>query len=167
MIDPLKMAQQTLHIRAPLVQHVICISGFFKCNDPRRAVNLGVYSFRRDEIADKLLRLTFSQIKELRETVHSHACVVLGDDADVVLYHSFAQILPALKGLLIGGLISLRIEDVGAGKVWPVRLGDHRPSHYFGDGELFEELCVWTGLGDAMISVNALKEIGLFVIVWC
>ena len=83
-----------------------------------------------------------------------------------MLYHSLAQILPALECLLIGGLIGLRIKDVGAGKMGSVRLGDHWPAHYFGDGELFEELCVWAGLGDAMVSVDAMKEVGLFVVVW-
>lgn len=49
----------------------------------------------------------------------------------------------------------------------PEDLGDFRPAHKLVDGEEFEELGVQGDLRDAGFFVNAVEEVGLFVVVRC
>ena len=44
-------------------------------------------------------------------------------------------------------------------------LGDDGPPHEFGDGEEFEELGFWRDEGVAGVGVDAVEEVGLFVVV--
>jgi len=64
--------------------------------------------------------------------------VVLGNDSDVVLNDTLAQILPAFVGLGIGSVFG-SIEDIGLAEMRTVVLGNGRPTHKFGDGEEVEE----------------------------
>ena len=57
-------------------------------------------------------------------------------------------------------------EDVSAAKVRTIFLRDNGPSHKFRDGEEFEELGFSRDEVVTGIEVNAVKEVGLFVIVW-
>ena len=91
------------------------------------------------------------------------ASVVFGDDTDVVLDDALPEILPSLMCLLIGTLGA--IEYISAGKVGTEHLGDFGPSHEFVDGEEFEELGFQGHLSVAGVSLDAVQEVGLFVVV--
>jgi hypothetical protein len=59
------------------------------------------------------------------------------------------------------------IEDVGAAEVGTEYSGDFWPSHELVDGEESQELCIERDLRVTRVFVDAVEEVGLFVIVWC
>ena len=145
MIDTLQQAQQTLHTATPLIQHLIGIPHLCERNDPCGAIDLGVDGLGRDELADVGFGFVLVEVEELREAAHLDARVVFGDDADVVLDDAFAEVLPAVVGLVVGGEGGRGgrgggVEDVGGAEVGAEFRGDDGPAHEFGDGEEFEEL---------------------------
>lgn len=117
MIDPLQQSQQTLHVSTPLVQDIICVSWLGEIDDPGRSINLGVDSLRSDQLADVFLRLVFRQVEQLGQSGHLNAGIVFGDDTDIVLNDTLAEILPSLVGLLVRRLTRSNIEDIGAAEV--------------------------------------------------
>ena len=56
-------------------------------------------------------------------------------------------------------------EDISRAKVSAKSLGNDRPSHEFGNGECLEELLLIGDEGVAGVGVDAMEEIGLFVVV--
>lgn len=56
-------------------------------------------------------------------------------------------------------------EDVGRAKVSAKSLGNDGPSHEFRNGECLEELLLARDEGVAGVGVDAVEEIGLFVVV--
>ena len=103
MIDPLQQPQQALHTPTPLIQHVIRIPRLRETDHPRRPVNLGIYRFRGNELADVRLRFFLVEVQQLRQARHLDAGVVFRDDADVMFNNAFAEIEPALVAFLIEG----------------------------------------------------------------
>ncbi len=164
MIDPLQQAQQTPHAPAPLIEHLIRISRLRKSDNSSGPVNLGIHRLRRHQRADITLRLVLFQIQQLRQTVHLDARVVLGHDADVVFDDALAEILPACLGLGVFGVFGGG-EDVGGAEVGAEAVGDDGPAHDFGDGEGFEEFFFYGDEGVADVGVDAVEEVGLFVVV--
>lgn len=164
MIDPLQQAQQTLHARTPLIQHLVRIPHLGETDDPGRAVDFGVDRLGRDELADVRLGFVLVEIEQLREPAHLDASVVLGDDADVVFDDALAEVLPALVGLGVG-VGGGGVEDVGGAEVGAEFLGHDGPAHEFGDGEEFEELGFRRDQAVARVGVDAVQEVGLFVVV--
>jgi len=57
------------------------------------------------------------------------------------------------------------VEYVGGAEVRTVFLGDNGPAHKFGDGEEFEEGGFGGDEGVAAVEVDAVEEVGLFVVV--
>lgn len=57
------------------------------------------------------------------------------------------------------------VEDVGGAKVRAVLLGDDGPAHEFRDGEELEEGGFSRDEGVAAVEVDAVEEVGLFVVV--
>ena len=131
MINPLQQSEQTLHVSTPLIQHIIGIARFGEIDDPSRTIDFGVDGLCGDELANVLLRLVFGEIEELGEPGHLDACIILGNDTDVVLNDALAEILPSLKSL---GILSIFVvaEDVVRGEVRCELFGDDRPSHQLG-----------------------------------
>ena len=75
-----------------------------------------------------------------------------------------AEILPAGVGfgvLVVGG----GGEDVGGAEVGAELFGDDGPAHEFGDGEEFEKTGFGGDLGIPGVEVDAVEQIGLFVVV--
>ena len=165
MINALQQPQQALHVRAPLVQHIVRIARLGKVYDARRAVDLGVDRLRGHEIADVLLRLLLRQVEQLRQTAHLDARIVFGHHADVVLDHSLAEVLPALVGLVVAACAGLGVKDVGAAEVRAELLCYHGPAHQFVDGKEAEQAGFNWNLGVAGFGVDAMEEVGLFVVV--
>lgn len=164
-IDSLQQSQQALHVAAPFVQDVIGVSGLGKAHDASRSVNLGVDRLGRDQLAYVLFRLILCQVEQLGEALHLDARVVLGNDADVVLDDTLPEILPSLVGLLIRRLAGLGVEDIGAGKVRTKFLSNLGPSHQLVDGEQSKKLGIEGDLRVASITVYAVEEIVLLVVV--
>jgi hypothetical protein len=164
-VDSLKQTEQALHVSAPLIQHIICVSWLGEADDPGRSVNLGIHSFRCDQLADVLLCLILSQIEKLGQARHLDACVVFGNDTDVVLDDTLAEILPSLICLLVCRLALRDIEHISAAEVGTEQLGNFWPSHEFMYGEEFEELCVKRDLVDSGVFLYSVEEIGLFVVI--
>ena len=169
MIDPLQQSQQALHAPTPLIQHLVRIPHLGETDDPSRAVDLRVHRLRRHQLADVRLRFLLVEIEQLGEPAHLDARVVFGDDADVVFDDAFAEVLPALVGFGVGGVGGGggggRVEDVGGAEVGAEFLGDDGPAHEFGDGEEFEELGFRGDEAVAGVGVDAVQEVGLFVVV--
>ena len=160
------MTQQALHIRTPLIQHIIRIPRLRKVDNPGRTINLSIHRLRSNKLADILLRLILSEVEELSQARHLDTGVVFCDDTDVVLDHALAKVLPALVSLLVGGLVSCSVEDVGAAEMGTEELGYFGPAHEFVDGEELEELRLKRDLAVAGITEDAVEEVGLFVVVW-
>ena len=94
------------------------------------------------------------------------AGVVFGDDADVVLDDTLAEVAPAGVGFgIVGGNGGRGGEDIGGAEVRAEFLRHDRPAHEFGDGEEFEELGFGGNEAVAAVGLDAVEEIGLFVIV--
>ena len=165
MVDPLKQAQQALHVVAPLVKDIISITRLSEANDARGPVNLSVDSLRRNQLANVLLRLVLSEVEELGKTAHLDAGVILGHDAHVVLDDSLSQILPSLVSLLVGRLAFFGVEDVGAAEMGAKLLGHLGPAHKLVNGEEFEKLGIEGNLGVSCVSENSLEEVVLLVII--
>ena len=100
-VDSLKQTKQAFHVSAPLIQYIICVSWLGKADDSSRSVDLGVHSLRCDQLADIFFCLVLSQIEELGQAGHLDACVVFGNDADIVLDDTLAEILPSLICLFV------------------------------------------------------------------
>lgn len=164
MIDPLQQPQQTLHTRTPLIQHLIRVPHLGETDHPRGAIDLGVHRLGRDELADVRLGFLLVEIEQLRETAHLDAGVVFGDDADVVFDDALAEVLPALMGFGVG-VGGGGVEDVGGAEVGAEFLGHDGPAHEFGDGEEFEELGFRRDEVVARVRVDAVQQVGLFVVV--
>lgn len=164
MIDPLQQSEQTLHAPAPLVQHLVRIPRLGETHHPGRTIDFGVDRLRRDQLTDIRLRLLLIQIQQLREPRHGDAGVVFGNDADIVLDDALAQIEEAGVGLGVFGRGCVG-EDVGGAEVGAKFLGDDGPTHEFGDCEKFEELGFGGDEGVAGVGVDAVEEVGLFVVV--
>lgn len=81
-----------------------------------------------------------------------------------MLNHALAEVEPALVGFRVLG-VGLCGEDIGLAEVWTIVLGDGRPAHQLVHGEEFQEGGIGRDLLVARIAVNAVKEIGLFIIV--
>ena len=96
---------------------------------------------------------------------HADAGVVFCDDADVVLDDTLAEVQPA--GVRFGFFALFRRggKDVGGAEVGAKFLGDDGPTHEFGYGEEFEELLFEGDEGVAGVRVDAVEEVGLFVVV--
>ena len=56
-------------------------------------------------------------------------------------------------------------EDICGAEVRAEALGDDGPAHELGDGEGFEEFFLFGDLGVAGVGVDAVEEVGLFVVV--
>lgn len=82
-----------------------------------------------------------------------------------MLDDSFAEVFPPLEGLVVFGLVGLRVEDVGAAEVRPECFGDVGPSHQLMDCELFQELGFHWHERVAAILLYPVEKIGLFVVV--
>jgi hypothetical protein len=95
------------------------------------------------------------------------ARVVFGDNSDIVFDDTLTEILPSLVCLLICGLTRSNIEDIRAAEMRTKELRDFWPSHEFVNGEELEELGIEWYLGISGISVYAVEEVGLFVVVGC
>ena len=165
MVNALQQAEQVLHIRAPLVQHIVRIARFGKVHDPRRTVDLGVDRLHGDQVADVLFRLLLSQVEQLRQTTHLDARVVFGHNADVVLDHALAKILPALVGLVVAACAGRGVENVGAAEVRAELFRYHGPAHEFIDREEAEQAGFDWDPGVAGFGVDAVEEVGLLVVV--
>ena len=167
MIDPFQQAQEALHAPTPFIQHLVRVARLGERDDAGRAVDFGVDRLGRDELADVAFRLVLVQVEQLGESVHLDAGVVFGHDADVVFDDAFAEVLPAEVGFGVfvsrgrgrGG------EDVGGAEMGAEALGDDGPAHQLGDGEGFEQLLLVGDEGVARIGVDAVEEVGLFVVV--
>ena len=101
MVYSFEQGEQALHISAPLVEDVVCVSRFGKVDDSGGAVNLGVDHFLGDELREVALCFVLIQVKEDLEAVHADARVVLCDDAHVMLDDALAEICPALFTLRV------------------------------------------------------------------
>jgi len=101
MINALQQTQQALHVAAPLVQYVVCVSRLRECDYARGPVDFGVDGLCRHQLADVLLRLVFGEIQQLCQPRDLDACVVLGNDANVVLDDTLPQVLPPLVRLVV------------------------------------------------------------------
>ena len=93
------------------------------------------------------------------------AGVVFGYNSDIVLDDTLAEIFPSLVCLLICRLTWSNIEDICAAEMRTKELGDFWPSHKFVNGEELKKLGIEWYLGISGISVNAMEEVGLFVVV--
>ena len=83
-----------------------------------------------------------------------------------MLDNALAEVEPAGVSFGIGGFIGgSRGEDVGGAEVGAEFFSDDGPAHEFGDGEEFEELLFGGSEGVAGVGVNAVEEVGLFVVV--
>ena len=82
-----------------------------------------------------------------------------------MLNDSLAKILPSFVGLRVGRLSGSSIKDIGAAEVRAEELRNFWPSHKFMDGEEFEELGVKGNLLNTGVFVDAVEEVGLFVII--
>lgn len=78
--------------------------------------------------------------------------------------NAFAQILPAGACFRINGSRGGR-ENVSGTEVRTEFFGDDGPPHEFGYGEEFEELGLWGNESVAGISMDAVEEVGLLVVV--
>ena len=164
MIDPLQQPQQAPHTPAPLIQHLIRAPRFRKTDHPRWTIDLCIYRLRRHQLANILFRLFLVEIQELAQPAHLDASVVFRDDTDVVLDDALAEVHVAGVGFgVLGG--GGGVEDVGGAEVRAVSLVDHGPAHEFGYSEEFEECCFGGDEGVAAIEVDAVEEVGLFVVV--
>ena len=95
--------------------------------------------------------------------MHLDSCVILGDDADIVLNDSLSKILPAgvsFRVVLVWG----GGEDVGGAEVTAEALGDDGPAHEFRDGKGFNKFFFFGDEGVAGVRVDAVEEVGLFVV---
>lgn len=165
MINTLEVAQQALHVGAPLVQDVICISGLREAYNTRRAIDLGVDSLGGDQLADVLLRLVLCEIQQLGEALGLDAGVVLGDHTDIVLDDSLAEIQPALVRLLIVRLTGLGVEDISFTQVRAKGLCDLWPAHELVNCEKLEKLCLLGDLADSGVLLDSVQQIVLLVVV--
>ena len=166
MIDPLQQTQQTLHTPTPFVQDIVRVPWFREANDSGGPVDLCINRLCRDEFADVLLRLIFVEVEKLCQPAHLDSGIVLRDHPDIVLDNSLAKILPSLERLLVTRLVRFGVKDVCAAQVRPKFLCYHGPTHDFMNGEELEKLGFEGYLGIARISLNPMKEVGLFVVVW-
>lgn len=82
-----------------------------------------------------------------------------------MLDNSFAQVLPSLVCLLIIRVTRLRIEHISLRKVRSKLLGNHGPSHELWNGEEFDQLRIFGDHSVPRIALNAVYEVGLFVVV--
>ena len=164
-VDSLKQTEQALHVSAPLIQYIICVSWLGKADDSGRSVDLRIHSFRCNQLADVLLCLVFGQIEELGQAGHLDTCVVFGNDSDIMLDNTLAKILPSLICLLVCRLALRDIEHISAAEVGTEQLGNFWPSHEFVNGEEFEKLCIERDLVDSGVFLYAVEEVGLFIVV--
>lgn len=164
-VDPLQEPQQALHVVAPLVQDIVCVSRLGEADDSCRSVDLGVHSLGGDQFTNVLFRLILRKVKELGKAAHLNASVVLGNDPNVVLDNALAQVLPPLVGLFICRLSGLSVKDVGAAQMRAESLGDFGPSHQLVNCKEPEKLSILRNLRVSGVSVYALKEVVLFVVV--
>ena len=81
-----------------------------------------------------------------------------------MLDNALAEVLPALVGFGVG-FGGGGVEDVGGAEVGPKFLGDDGPAHQFRDGEEFDELGFGWNEAVAGVGVDAVEEVGLFVVV--
>lgn len=165
MVNPLQQPKQTLHVTAPLIQHIVRIARLSKVDQPRRTINLRMDGLRRYQLADVLLRLLLRQIEQLRQPAHLDARIVLRDDADVVLDHAFPQILPAAVGLVISSLTWLRTEDISLAELRAELLGHHGPAHQLVDRKQLDEAGFDGDSRQSGVLLHAVQEIRLFVVV--
>lgn len=166
-IDPLQQPQQTLHTPTPLIQDIVRIPWLREAHDPGRAVDLRIHRLGGDQFADVFLRLVFLEIEKLCEPGHLDPRVVFRNHPNIVFNDPLSEILPSLGCFLVTRLMWLGVEDIGAAKMWSELLRYHRPPHDFVDGEEFEKLGFKSDLGVARFFLDAVEEIGLFVVVWC
>jgi hypothetical protein len=82
-----------------------------------------------------------------------------------MLDDTLAEILPSLVSLLICRLTRSNIKNICAAEMRTKELRNFWPSHEFVNGEELEELGIEWYLGISGISVNAMEEVGLFVVV--
>lgn len=135
MVDPLQVPEQTLHVAAPFIQHVVRITRFGEVDQSRGPVDLGVDRLQRNQLADVFLRLLLCQVQERCKTSHLDPRVVLGHHAHVVLDHPLPEVLPSSIGLVIDRLAGLSVEDIGAAEVGSKLARDIRPAHQFVSGK--------------------------------
>ena len=166
MVNSLQQAQQALHVSTPLVQHIISISWLGEVNDASWAIDLGEDGLCGNQFADILLSLLLSQVEKLSQAWNLDTSIVLGNDSNIVLNDTLSEIFPSLIGLLVCRLIWSNIEDIGSAEVWTKDLSNFRPPHEFVDCEELEELGIESYLGVSGVSVNAMEEVGLFVVIW-
>lgn len=100
----------------------------------------------------------------MRETRHGDASIVFSDDADIVLDDPFAEIEVTSVGFGIFGRGGVG-ENVGSAEMRAEFFGDDGPAHEFGDGEEFKELGFGGDEGVAGVGLDAVEEVGLFVVV--
>ena len=166
-VNSLQQTQQALHASTPFVQNLIRIPRLGKRDDSGGPVDFGVDGLGRDQLANVAFRLFLVQIEQLGKPVHLDASVVFRNDADVVLNDPLAEILPAGVGFWVFLVRGCRRggEDVGVEQVGAEELGNDGPAHEFGDREGFEQLLLAGDEGVASVGVDAMEEIGLFVVV--
>lgn len=164
-VDPLQEPQQALHVVAPLVQDIVCVSRLGEADDSRRPVDFRIHSLGRHQFTNVFFRLIFRKVKELGKAAYLDSSVVLGNDPNVVFDNALAQVLPSLVGLFICRLPGLSVEDVGAAQMRAEFLGDFRPPHQLVNCEEPEKLGIRGNLRVSGVAVYALKEVVLFVVV--
>lgn len=152
------MAEQTLHVARPLVEHFVSITSLLKADESGRAVDLGVDGLADNKVADVLLRLFLTKVEQLCQALEVNSSVVLGNDSDVVFNDTLAQVLPALVGLGIGS-VGRSVEDVGLAQLGTVVLGDGGPAHEFGNGKEVEEGGIVRDLLVARVAVDSVEQI--------
>lgn len=164
MVDALQQIEQTAHVAAPLVEHVVRVARLGEVDDPRRTVDLGVYRLGRHQVADVPLRLVLVQVQELRQAPEFDPCVVLGHHAHVVLDDPLAQVLPALERVRIGR-IQLRVEDVRAAQLWAKVLHDLVPTHELVHREQLQQPSFDGNQGQPLVLLDTVQQVMLFVVI--
>ena len=163
-IDSLQEPQQALHTATPLIENLIRISRLGERYDPSWPVNLRIHRLSRHQRADIAFCLVLIQIQQLRESMHLDPRVVLGDHADIMFNDALSKILPSCVSLGVFRILGRR-ENVCGAEMGPEALGDDGPAHEFGDGEGLEEFFLFGDFGVAGVGVDAVEEVGLFVVV--
>jgi hypothetical protein len=159
MIDSFQKTKQALHISAPFIKHVICVSRLGEADDSGRSVDLGVHCLGCNQLTDILLCLILGQVEKLGQAWHLDSGVIFGNDTDVVFNDTLVKIFPSLMCLLVCRLTLRGIENICAAEMRTEQLSDFWPSHEFMNGEELEELSVEGNLRDSGIFLNAMEEV--------
>lgn len=82
-----------------------------------------------------------------------------------MLNDTLAEVLPALKWLVINGEGRLSAEDICSAEVWAEFLREYGPAHKLMNSELLQEARLDWDLVDSGVGSNAVEEVVLLVVV--